>query len=95
MTHTSSSCQSERLLTPKTVAAERGRPPSHHAGHLGNANLLGTTSHVGLLTNSMGASHTGHLANFVVALAYSHTKPPPSTAKRMRGPPIAAPPPSS
>jgi hypothetical protein len=34
-----------------TTAAERDHPPPNHAGHLGNANLLATTSHSGLLTN--------------------------------------------
>jgi hypothetical protein len=33
MPHTSSSCQSERLLMPETAAAVRDRPPLYHAGH--------------------------------------------------------------
>jgi hypothetical protein len=38
------------------------------AGHLGNANLLATTSHVSLPANSVGAIHAGLFTIFVVAI---------------------------
>jgi hypothetical protein len=57
----------------ETIAAERDRLPPLHTGHLGNANLLATTSHIGLLANSMGAIHAGLLAIFVVTIStWSH-----------------------
>jgi hypothetical protein len=34
-----------------TTVAERDHPPPNHIGHLGNANLLTTTPHAGLLAN--------------------------------------------
>jgi hypothetical protein len=49
--HTSSACQSERLLAPETAAAVRDCLPPNHAGQLGNSNLLATIFHAGLLAN--------------------------------------------
>ena len=49
------------------AAAERDHPPPNHAGHLGNTNLLATTSHAGLLANFVGAAHASLLALFVGA----------------------------
>jgi hypothetical protein len=49
--HTSSGCQSKRLLAPETVAAVRDCLPPNHAGQLDNLNLLATIFHAGLLAN--------------------------------------------
>jgi hypothetical protein len=66
VSYTSSSCQSEHLLAPKTAARIQDCPPPYHASRLGNSKLLATTSHAGLLANFVGASHAGFLAKFVV-----------------------------
>jgi hypothetical protein len=56
------------------AAAKRDHPPPNHAGHLGNANLLATTSHAGLFTSFMGATQTSLPPSSWAQLAHSPSK---------------------
>lgn len=66
MPQVSSSCHSKTSLR-RNGRRRAGPPAANHAGHHGNANLLATTSHAGILANSVGAAHAGLLAIFVDA----------------------------